>query len=80
MITHAQATTIYNDNAFLNFTSMDEVWDRIRNAATYGAYSVQIVFDSFEDKNEVWKTLHEQGFQVERYNGEDDILDVSWGS
>jgi superfamily II DNA helicase RecQ len=75
-----EAKTLYGENWDLEYTTMEDLYKRIKALAENGAYSLCVYIDSRNQYDEVYGELSQNGYDVEHYNGgNNNILEVSWG-
>lgn len=74
-----EATELYNNSWDGQFTSMEDVFARIKALSSNGAYQMCVMFENTSEYDAVRAELIELGYDVEVYNGTDDILEVTWG-
>lgn len=75
----SDAQNLYKENWKKEFTSMENLYKRIKVLAENGAYSLCVYIDSKKTYDEVSFNLKSNGFSVEDYNGgNNNILEVSW--
>ncbi len=73
------AHNLYQQNWDKEFTSMEELYQRIKNLAENGGYNLCVYIDSKRKYDEVAGELKSNGYNIEDYNGGDNgILEVSW--
>lgn len=73
------AHNLYQQNWDKSFTSMEELYQRIKTLAENGGYSLCVYIDSKRQYDDVAKELKSNGYNIEDYNGGDNgILEVSW--
>lgn len=74
-----EAKELYQENWDLPFTTMEELYKRIKTLAENGAYSLCVYVDSKKLYNEVFGNLCENGYDTEHYNGGNNgIIEVKW--
>ncbi len=79
MITAKDAYKLYDQNAFLEFTTIEAVYDRIKTISmSGGGCSCQIWFSNVSQQEAVWDELVSHGYSVTRFNGNDDTINVDW--
>ncbi len=75
-----EATALYNDNWDLEFTTMEDLYERIRVLSKNGCAQLCVYVDSKKQYDEVYDELSENDFNVEHYNGgRSSIIEVNWG-
>jgi hypothetical protein len=85
VITRAEADKLYNESSHRPFVSMEDLFDHIRTLASHAAYETTLNFEDADgnirtkDLREVWVELLGLGFDVSRWNGEDHIIEITWG-
>ena len=75
----AEATAAYNASWALQFTSMEDLFARIKALSSNGAYQMCVEFENFSEHDAVSAALVDMGYDVEAYNGTTDIIEITWG-
>lgn len=73
-----EATKLYSDNWCKPFTTLEVLFAQIKILAENGCYTMCIGVSSDEAYATVC-TLRGLGYQVEDYNGGNEILEITWG-
>lgn len=72
-----QAKELYNKNWDKQFTTMEDLYSRIKILAENGACEMCVYIESSSQYNEVYSKLRQEGYVVEHYNeGNSSILEV----
>jgi len=79
MIERKEASALYGANWALEYTTPEALFERIRTLATNGCYEMVLEFDNRAQRDEARAVLSEAGFDFEKYNGNDMMLEISWG-
>jgi hypothetical protein len=75
----SKAKALYNEHWDKEFTTMEDLYARIKALAENGAYEMCVYIDSMSQYEEVESNLKLAGYDVEDYNGGNNgILQVSW--
>lgn len=70
----------YNENWDREFTTLEDLYERIETLSQNGSYSLCVYIDSKKTYNDVLDELIKNEYTVEHYNGgNNNILEVSWG-
>ena len=77
-ITATEASENYNESWCLEDPTRDEMYEPIRNESLTGSSEFYFAFDSSKAYDEAWESLTDNGFNVNPYNGGDDIIEVSF--
>lgn len=78
-MTRKEADALYAGSWDLTVHSIEQAMDRIKALASLGAYEAIFRFITFEERDDVHLQLNNLGFDVDEYNGYDDMLQVNWG-
>jgi alkylhydroperoxidase family enzyme len=76
----AEALHLYNENWDREFTTIDNLYARIKVLAENGCYQCLTYIDSRLACDRVKDQLREDGFDVEYYNKNQSMLQISWGN
>ena len=63
------AHKLYAENWNRDFTTMEDLYQRIKNLAENGCYQLCVYIDSESEYDKVMSVLHTNGFNVEHYQG-----------
>ena len=76
----SEAKALYNTNWDKEFTTLEDLYTRIRQLAELGCYEACVYIDSVKTYDTVKGALAEAGYDVEDYNGGGNgILEIHWG-
>ena len=76
----SQAKILYNEGWDKEFTTMEDLYARIKALAENGSDKMCVYIDSKSKYDEVYANLAQAGYGVENYNGgNNSIIEVSWG-
>lgn len=73
------AKALYEEHWDQEFTTIEDLFTRIKTLAENGAYTLCVYIDSRKDYDDVYEILSSHGYDVEHYNGgNNNILEVTW--
>lgn len=74
------ADKLYEANWKREYTTMEDLYQRINDLAKNGAYNLAVYVDSKQEYAQVYAKLVDNGYTVEDYSdGGTNIIMVTWG-
>jgi uncharacterized tellurite resistance protein B-like protein len=78
MIKAEDAKALYNQNWAIKDPTLEELSKYLEDGARLGRYEFVATFDSTAARNEARAALVDAGWDVSKYNGDSDTIEISW--